>query len=176
MPTDPGNTSSPGEVLWHPLDGADGVLGGPASAPGGGDVVLEGVDQLVPQDVIRLRIGRRQGHDHAVPHALRHAARSLGKEPGNRVGLLEIRLVGVDQNRLLLLERIAEGPGESLVPPLGHPTEVTHDPLSLPFVEVDVEVGRVEDAEVEIVALDLVAAEVLTGPGNREGQKAEDKG
>src|SRR5690606_11224182 len=98
---------------------------------------------------------------------LRHAARTLADEPGQRVRLLEVRVVRVHDQRLRALELVLERPREALVPALRHARDV-RDRLLLRRIEIEVPVRELEDAEVEVLVLDLVATEVLRGRGGGE--------
>ena len=85
------------------------------------------------------------------------------------VRLLEVRLVGVEHDRLARAQRMVEQRRESRVPPLEHPRGVLRRRL-LGGVVVDVEVRRAQDFELELLVLHLVAAEVLRA--GREAQPA----
>jgi hypothetical protein len=87
-------------------------------------------------------------------------------DPLDDVGLLELRLGGVDDQRLAAGELMVEEPSVPEVPPLGESgCQVCGGALS--GIEVDVEVLAAEDPPVEVLVLDLVAAEVLGRQGRR---------
>ena len=152
------------EVFGHPLHHPQRQLGHaaqPASAPRLGDVVLEGVHQLVAEHVVGVVIGARQRHDDAILQRLGHTAGALADEAREGVGLLEIGMVGVQDDRLGPLELVLEGASQPLVPALGHAGGVLDGDCSL-VVVVDVEVGGLHDPEIEGVVLHLVPPEVLS--------------
>ena len=62
---------------------------------------------------------------------------------------------------------VLEGAREALVPALRHPGHVL-DGLFLAGIEVEVPMRQIEDLEVEVFVLHLVAAEVLRGGRGRE--------
>ena len=168
------------EVLGHPLDepqrqprraGLDEPRSRSAVA---GDVELEGVHQLVPDHVVGLpeRAGERQ-HDPALEE-LGDAAGPLAELARDGVGLLEIGMAGVEDERLPAVELVVEHAREPLVPALGHPTRLLGGFL-LRLVVVDVEVLGPQHLEVERPVLDLVTAEVL-GLGHRGEKRDEEKG
>jgi hypothetical protein len=175
-----GSTGAHAQVLGHPLGEPEGVvqplrrLLQPApGAPGAGDVVLEGVHQLVPQHVVRLLDGAAEGLDDALLEHLRHAAGALAQVAGDGV-LLEVRGAGVQDQRLAVLELVVQDAREPRVPPLHLPGRVARGDF-LFRVEVHVEVRRPQDAEVELAVLHLVLPEVLRGRGRcvrRRGYRA----
>ncbi len=68
------------QVLGHALDQPEGQRVQPlepAAPPRLGDVVLEGVHQLVAQHVVGVPVRSGQGHDHPVLQGLGNAARTL---------------------------------------------------------------------------------------------------
>ena len=69
-------------------------------------------------------------------------------------------MVRIEQDRLPLSELPVEDPAETGIPPLGHAGHVARRSLLL-GVEMQPEVRSLEDAEVELLVLDLVASEVL---------------
>ena len=68
-------------------------------------------------------------------------------------------MVGVEDDRLALLELVLERAREPLVPTLSHPGRVLYG-LGFLGVEVPVEVIGLEDPELEVVELDLVSPEL----------------
>ncbi len=136
-----------------------------------GDVVLERVDEFVAEDVVGLGVGPRQRHRDALLQALGHAARALADEAADGVRLLEVRVVGVEEDGLLVAERVQVGAAVALVPALGHPSGVADGLLGLGVV-VDLEVLGLERPELEAVVLHLVAPEVLRLGGRRGGAES----
>src|SRR6185437_2769739 len=141
------------------------------------DVVLKDVYELVAEDVLVLGVDAGERHDHARPLALRLAADSFLELLADDVRLLEVRLVGVE-DQLLAIEGVPEGVRVARVPPLGHPGGVSHG-RRFGRIEKVVEVIRLEDAPVEILVLDFVAPEVVLGAGRRgkrkDGQRYHDR-
>jgi hypothetical protein len=89
---------------------------------------------------------RRQ--DHAIEHRFRHSPRAFVELLGDDVRLLEVRLIGVEDDRLALAERVIEQRGQSRVPPLEHARRVLGRRL-FGRVIVDVEVRCAQDFEFE---------------------------
>ena len=125
-----------------------------------GDVVLERVHELVSEHVVSIPIRARERHDHPVLQRFGHTTGAFADEPGQRVGLLEVRMVRVQNDRLGLFELVLECTREALVPALTHAGRVV-DRLGLFRIEVEVEVIGSKDLEIKIVELDLIASEVL---------------
>ena len=65
-----------------------------------GHVVLERVHQLVPQHVIGLGKPARKRQDHAALGAFGHAAGALADLAVEHVGLLEVRMRGIEDELL----------------------------------------------------------------------------
>jgi hypothetical protein len=130
--------------------------------------------QLVPDHVVRVREVAGEGQDHARPQPLGEAAGPLADQaPGDR-RLLEVRLVGVEDQRLPLGELASEDQGEPVVPALRHAGGLL-DGCLLFGIEVDVEVLRLEDLPFEPLIDDLVAAEVLGGRTVREENQRDER-
>ena len=71
-------------------------------------VALEGVDELVAEDVIRFAERRRERQDDAPALMIGEAADALGNVPGQDGRLREMRVAGVQHNRRTLGERMRE--------------------------------------------------------------------
>jgi len=112
------------------------------------------------QDVVGILVGARQWHDDAFLEALRDPAGAFPDGTANSIGLLEVRIVGIENDGLALVELAQEGPAVALVPPLGHARGILH---RLPFfgVQIEFEMVRFERLELEVVVLHLVATEIL---------------
>jgi hypothetical protein len=137
------------------------------------DVELERVHELVAEHVVGLarRAGERQ-HDAALEH-LGEAAGALADLAGRGVGLAEVRMAGVQDQRLAAAQLVVEQVLEAVVPALHHDRGLAGAGVFL-FVGIDVEVLGLEHAEVLGFVADLVAAEVLGvgGAGGEAGQQA----
>ena len=160
------------EVLGHPLDEPQREARSAGHAEAAltlpGDVELEGVNQLVADHVVRFseRPGERK-HDAALEN-LRHPAGALAQLSPNRIRLLEIRVAGVQDQRLAAVQPMVEDLGEPGVPALRQaPRLLGGRPLRR--IVVHVEVIGLEDLEIEAAVLDLVAPEVLGCGGGRYG-------
>ena len=121
------------------------------------------------QHVLELGVGAGERHDGAVPREVGDAAGALAAHLG-RVGLQEVGVRGVQDDRLALAELVVQHLREPGVVPLRHPGRVERGrPLAV--VVVDVEMLGLDDLEVEVGVLDLVLAEVLGGQQARRAQQ-----
>ncbi len=172
-----------GQVFGHALDEPEGNAQGGVVAPGlvgmalGHDVVLEGVDELVADDVVGLGERRAVGQDDAALERLREAARALAEHLLGDRRLLELGAAAVEDEGLAALELVVEHPGQPGVPALGHEAGHLDRGLVLEVV-VDVVVPGLHDLEVEILVLDLVpsvplGAEVRRADGQDEAGQAQ---
>ena len=91
-----------------------------------GDVVLEDVHELVAEHVIVVGVDAGERHDDAGAVRLRDAARAFLELLADDVRLLEVRMVGVEDQRLAV-EGVPEGVRVARVPALGHARRVVHD-------------------------------------------------
>ena len=82
-------------------------------------VKLKGVNELVTNDVVGLVERPRQRQDDAAPHRFGHAAGALTQLVGDDVGLLEIGVRAVQDERLAARQPVLEHPLEPRVPPFG---------------------------------------------------------
>ena len=130
--------------------------------------------QLVAEDVVRLRQRAADGKDDPALERLRHAPRALPGRAAQRVGLLELRMTGVEDDRLALLDLVAEDAAEPRVPALAHAADLLGGLAALRVV-VDVEVLRLQHLELLPLPLHGVAAEVLRARG-RGGAKGGEHG
>ena len=112
------------EVLGHALDEPQRDLRGAVLARRRvgvrRHVELEGVDELVAEDVIGVgeRSAERQ-HD-AAAQRLGDAAGALAELALNRVGLLEVGMRRVEHQRLASAQFVPEDPAEANAPAFGH--------------------------------------------------------
>ena len=127
------------------------------------DVVLENVHELVAEHVIVVGVDAGERHDDARPVRLGDAARAFLELFADDVRLLEVRMVGVEDERLAV-ERVTEGVRVARVPALRHARRVVDD-QRLGRIEEVVEVIRLEDLPGKGLVLDLVPPEVLLGLG-----------
>jgi hypothetical protein len=127
----------------------------------------------VQEDVLELRIGSGKGKYVAVPlkigDTLGSLSRSLAPE---RVGLLEVRVRGVQDDRLPLPELMVQNLGQARIPTLCHAGRI-HGRHPLLLVVVHVEMLGLDDLEIERAVLDLVPPEVLGGQHSRREQKEQ---
>ncbi len=141
------------------------------------EVVLEGVDELVADDVVGLGQRGSVRQDDPALERLGDAAHPLAQHLGDDRGLLELGAAAVEDQRLAALELVVEHPGESGIPALGHDRGHLHCLLVLE-IEVDVVVARLHDLEIELLVLDLVPPVPLGvegggGAGVEESRQAQ---
>ncbi len=168
-----------GEVLGHALDEPERQrqrAGRARAHVGAGDVVLERVDELVPEHVIaRLdRPGERQDDTSFV--SLCYAARPFAQIPLDRIGLPEVRATRIEDERLPGAQLMIQQLGQSRVPALRHAGGQLRGLLFLRVI-VDIEVIGLQHLEVELLVLNLIAAEVapLREGDCRHGEEEEDE-
>ena len=174
------------QILGHPLDEPQRQeerrrtsKTDPTVARQAGDVELERVHELVPQNVVRLGQGAgKRKHDTSLQH-LRHTTRRLAELSEDGIGLLEVGVAGVQDQRLATLELVIQQAADASIPALRHAAGFPDDALHLGVV-VDVEVLGLEDLGIEGLVLNLVATEVLSigrfrqsGGSQQERQKEE---
>src|SRR5690606_35829376 len=104
---------------------------------------------------------------------LSEPAGPLADEVGEGVRLLKLGMAGVEDQRLALVELMVEDARKAGVPAFGHARRFAAGRLLLGVV-VDVEVRRLQHAEVEPLVLHLVAPEILRfQEGGDEQREAE---
>ncbi len=159
------------QVLGHPLHEPErNLLIERVQLPGQAarhHIELERVDELVGEHVLEVGVRAREGQDDAFLRELGDAARALRDEPGQSVGLLELRMGRVEDDGLPILELVAEDTAEARVRTLGHPRGVQRR-CPLAGIVVDVEMRAANDLEVEDLVLDLVATELGAGGRGRQ--------
>ncbi|PYO70218.1 MAG: hypothetical protein DMD69_00350 [Gemmatimonadetes bacterium] len=130
--------------------------------------------QLVAQGVAEIEIaaGERQGH--ALLQELRHAEQSLGRHERQDVGLLEIGVRGVDDERDAPVGVVIEAPLQGAVALLGVRQRDTGELLLLGIV-VEVDVLAAQHVPIEAAVLDLVLPEVPELGGRRAGKENEQR-
>src|SRR6266568_2709271 len=133
-----------GEVLGHSFDEPEGEPRGARqpevdteSLPR--DVVLEGVHQLMADDVVGLCERASEGQHDPPLEDFRDAARSLTQVAGDGVGLLELGVAGVENEGLTAPQLVAQELGVAGVPALRHAARLVCRG-ALGGIEVDVEV------------------------------------
>jgi hypothetical protein len=132
-----------GEVLGHSLHEPPGGRGGErvrqdALPVAEEDVDLERVHQLVRQDVVQLGVGSGEGQEDAPLQVLRHAPGARAEQLGDDVGLLEVAVGGVENDRRAAPDVVVQHRGQPVVGALGHQGRVVHG-LAGSLVVVDVE-------------------------------------
>ena len=135
-------------------------------------VILEGVHKLMPQDVIGLSVNAGKWHHDPFPNGLGKTARAGADGAFRYIRLLKIRIVGIENDRLLFLELVNEDLGMPIIPSLKHPGRILHRSLRFRIV-VDLEVFGLQNLKVEIVVLHLISTEVL-GVGRHYDQECPD--
>jgi hypothetical protein len=131
------------------------------------------VNHLVLEDVLELRVRAAERHHRAVPLEIGDAAGSFAGRLAQRVGLLEIGVGGVQNDRLPFPELVVQHLGQAGVAAFRHAGGVHgRDPLAL--VVVDVEVLGLDDLEIELAVLDPVAPEILGVEESRREQQEEE--
>ena len=174
-----GRRGTDGQVLGHALDEPERQMTGPrqsAEAVGAaipGDVVLERVDQLVADDVVQIAERAAGGQHDTAAESLGDTAGALADPAAYRVGLLELRRAGVEDQRLAAVQLVIEDAGQPGIPPLRHASGVCRC-LFLGGIEMDVEVLGLEHPEIEAFVLDFVPAEVL-GLDRRRQRREEER-
>ena len=111
------------------------------------------------EHVLVVRVHARVRHDYAVAQPFRYAARAFIQHSTDNVGLLEVGVIRVQDQRLLL-ELMLEGAREAGVPTLRHPCGILRSLLFFRIV-VNVEMGGRHDPPIEILVLNLLPAEIL---------------
>ena len=158
------------EVLGHPLHEPEGqalccrISTDPAGVARGGDVELKGVHQLVADDVIGVGERAAERQDHAPSKRFGDAARALADLTADRIGLLEVRVRRIEDERLASAQLVLQYPPQPRAPAFRH-ARGDGGGVPLLLVEVHVEVLGPQHLELERAVLDLVAAEVLLGGG-----------
>ena len=164
------------QVLGHAFDEPQGkALGAVLSGRRVrvcGDVELEGVHELVSDDVVGIGEGTAERQHDAPPHRLSHAAGAFTHLSGDDVVLFEVGVRRVQHQRLASAKLMLEDPLEAGEPPFGKPGRNV-DALTLARIEVDVEMLGLEDLEIQVLVLDLVLSEVL-GRNRRAESNHED--
>ncbi len=134
------------------------------------NVVLKRVHELVANHVIGVGEAGADGQHDAALHRLGDSARPFAQDAFHDVGLLEMGMSGVEDERLASGQLMIEDACEARVPALGN-TRGFAGGLCLLRVEMDVEVLRLEHLELERLILNFVLAEILRGRGPADGGK-----
>ena len=144
----------------------------PVAGDARGNVELEHVHHFVADDVIVLGVVAGQRQDHAIHERIGESARPFADHFRRGGGLLEVGGVRVESDRLAR-ERVVERARKARVPALGLASDVVHH-VRFTVVVINVEVLGLEDLEVEVLPLHLVAAEVLCVQGCGSEEKKEE--
>ena len=133
--------------------------------------------ELVTDHVIRVGERPAEWQDDAAAERLGDAARALAQLAGNGVGLLEVGMRCVKDERLPAAQLMREQPLQAGVPPFRH-TGGDVNPFTFFRVEVDVEMLGFQHLKVELLVLDFIAAEVLRRGrrGRRRGNEDRERG
>ena len=126
-------------------------------------VVLELVHHLLLEDVLELGVRPGEGQHCAMLEELRDAAQAFTRGV-DHVGLLEIGLRRVENDRLPALELMMQNARQPGVGALGHARGI-QGADTLVGIVVDVEVLGLNRLETEVAVLNLVLTEVLSGQG-----------
>jgi hypothetical protein len=141
-------------------------------------VVLKGVNELMTEHVIGFGEAAGEGQDDAAFGALGDATGALADLAGQHIGLLEMRVRRIQDQRLAAAQLVLQQLGDSRVPPLRHARGEGHRSFFLRVV-IDVEVLGGEHLEVKLFVLDLVAPEILRarrrGRDKRQHRRQQDR-
>ena len=133
-------------------------------------IVLEGVDQLVAEHVVRLLVGMCYGQHHPVLEGFGYPARSGADGPLDGVRLLKIRVVGVDDHRVLEIDRIPQHQLVDAVPFFRVIQEILQ-PFGIINVGVELKVRAFVHLEVKVVVMGLIAAEAAGLCRHKDGKE-----
>jgi hypothetical protein len=129
------------------------------------------VGELVADDVVEVTQGSADRKHDAAAERLGHAPGAFAQVVDD-VGLTELGRGGVENQRLTAAQLVPHHGAEAGVPALGHPAGDVRR-LALVRVEIHVEVVGLQHLEIEVLVLDLVAAEVLGLGRSREDQQGQ---
>jgi hypothetical protein len=130
-------------------------------------VVLKRVDQLVADHVVRVGEWTCEWEDDATAQSFGDAARAFPDLATNDVGLFELDVRAVEDQRLATAQLVLKQALEPRMPALGKARGDIHARF-LAWIEVDIEVLGLQDLEIEGSILNLVVAEVLRRRGRTE--------
>jgi hypothetical protein len=139
------------------------------------DRELEDVDQLVVDHVLEFRVGARVRKHHAPLRELGESLHALGEEAGADVGLLEVLVRGIDDQRDRLRDLVLEFPLEVLIAVLGERERQAGERLLLRVIE-DLHVLAAQRLPLKRVVVDLVLAErerLGVGKGRRRNTERD---
>ena len=164
-----------GEILGEPLgepEGAEPDVRGAAVAQDRADAVEhEDVDQLVVQDALEVGVGAAQGKGHPPLEELREPGHPLREQARHDVGLLEVDVGRVDDERHPAAHGVAEAALQVAEALLRHARR-DRGQLLLLRIEVDIEVLGLHPLPGQLLVLDLVLAEAVgLGPGRCRRQQ-----
>ena len=137
---------------------------------------LEDVDQLMPQGVAEVGVAACERQGDAALQELGDAEQALGRDEGQDVGLLEVGVGSVDDQRNAAAHRVVEAPRQHGVALFG--IAERHAAELLFFrIEVEVHVVAAQHPPIKAAVLHLVLAEVaeLGGGGGRERRQRDEQ-
>ena len=141
-------------------------------------VELKRVDHLVTQHVVGLSQRTSERQHHAPLEDLGHTPSGFARSAANGVGLREMRMAGVINDRLPTAELMVQEARKPRIPALGKDAGLLHR-LAFLGIEMDVEMFRLENLEIEALVLNLVATEILRAgslhAGSAEGREKAEK-
>ena len=111
--------------------------------------------------------GPAEREDDAPPQSFGDAARAFPDLATNDVGLLELDVRAVEDQRLAAAQFVLKQALEPRMPALGKARGDFHSRF-LAWIEIDIEVLGLQDLEIEGSILNLVVAEVLRRRGRTE--------
>ena len=147
-----------GQSLRKPQRATIHVGDSPLSEGPSNLVELEDMHEFVVENSIELGIGTTQGECDSPLEKLGEARDPFGQHPGDHVGLFEVDVGGVQNQRNSPLNRVRQLTFYSPITRLGGASSKGGQ-LALLLVEVDIEVNRLQTLPGKLVELHLVLAE-----------------
>ena len=141
-------------------------------------VELESVHQFVPQHLVGCLIGQGNGHDDAVFKGLGHPTCTHSHATTDGIGLLEIGVVIVKNQRIFDGKSISQQIPVVVVPELGKIGQILA-PFCIFEVIINLKIGRAVHVKIEGLITGLVAAKIFLGlqsGGSGKGQQKSHKG
>ena len=135
-------------------------------------MVLKSVHEFVTEYMVRLLVGHSERENHAVAQSFRHAARTDADVSLNRIRLLETRMVVVNDQRVFLLERIAQHSLVHGIPEFGGCHEFVAS-FGVVQVFVNDKMRRFHHFKIKLLVMGFVAPEILGRCGLREASRQQ---